>query len=1494
MNLLIQSWLAYPTADVSAYRNVVRQALGDTDPKARIPDASVDFWVDAYQTPLVEGGTTYVVDIYKVCIMVAEAWSNVHVDSLPAASESMLLQSVKLAKIRISAGDDDLTIAITEQILEASEIAALRSALEAYIDSQITAGVIAGLDLTDYVRTGGLRLAVSNHDGSTAAHGEIRRNVTATKAVADAASSAASTNAAEIASHEATPHIDPATALTGISRAVPEPVAAVGTAGSSNDASDAGHVHAGSTLSVSDDPPADLATSAHAGTSSDAARSRHVHSTTGLATQAELGVIDQNILTVDATAAQAISDAVNVQTALTTHEAIPHANNPDQTRSTVNSFIAATDGARRSISADGLTLTITVANEDRASLHNVLTSAHPDIRATLLAHTNTDHNFTSALTTAFHGHNASTTAHESEIDGKVTSHDNRSGAHPAAIAGHNDSTAHHVQFATHEADAGAHTPALTAHNDDDNAHNSVANNYSTHAADTSIHGGGSANLTYSGDTPAALTVNGTAGSGDALARATHAHPLTGIATTVALTTALTTHSSNASHPAVSGDSPRPLADAAAAGSDGTVSDSGHVHPNTGLVSVSLLTSTTAALTSVISSSIATHTSAQPHIALSAATPQPLTANGTPGTGDKSSNEGHVHPSTGLATDVELAEHAATQHGSTSVLYSTIPEQLTEDGTVGDSSEHSPGNHAHPLTGIATTAALTTAAQTAATARTAAATLAAQNLAAVVTTTAQNLATVVTNTAQNLTAHTTTAAQSLAQAESTAATALTTHASTPHASSAPALSDDDVTGGVATVSGTASAAQLKLAVNTHGSDTPTRVLTNAAYVALPDSEKALDIVYMAVGEAASNDFVTVSTAVPQRLTTSGAAGGSGEVSDSGHRHPGLDINPTDPDDRHKIIGTSRSDATVSELYEFAKDEIPKVAHLPDFEDGSPLLVYLTHNVYEGLRSDVILTPEFNTALPGWNSGDYGIEYGMLTNDHEHAFIRIVVDGTVDEWDFEELWSDNRDALLNIRWLVFDDTQHPFNPDINQVGPLYFRRLSSRVRTTNPTAPINIIRDEDGSYVFVDSTDSILYQQGLYSKGEFEYGLVEQNGIFHYSGAGAPQVDPNHPGILRVNDESDIYVSSGRQGFTRISASGSASAFSDPKLAADPDTLADVLALGAGAFWWIGFAGHVADSFVQYETDLPASYTVKSWVQCIAFLADLFPANTVYQDLLDTEFVGEYSSDQSAFNHVDIITTTADFEADTYFFGNPNLPTPMLRVIDTFTSSDRVDVSNLHWVGPMATTGDIRDYITENFKVNQPDVGTEEPLETFEFRGINYDVLDAEQRHLIAAVQTLQAKTANLLVEHDNERTWAPATAAQATIAVFENDPNSADLTAATWTNQTAENATTTFDRTWYGLRIPVDGDLHFLRIFAHKSNSATGFYVNGTDLWSFNSDLTYRYVGFYFDHNVPYTFEVQYDDVINTLFVGNLNVVLVADEAAALALPASKSVLYGFA
>ena len=173
----------------------------------------------------------------------------------------------------------------------------------------------------------------------------------------------------------------------------------------------------------------------------------------------------------------------------------------------------------------------------------------------------------------------------------------------------------------------------------------------------------------------------------------------------------------------------------------------------------------------------------------------------------------------------------------------------------------------------------------------------------------------------------------------------------------------------------------------------------------------------------------------------------------------------------------------------------------------------------------------------------------------------------------------------------------------------------------------------------------------------------------------------------------WIAGGQYVYSHTDPVGTGSQFDHTKYVRDPSDRPAILSTGGdGGFSWLANGG--VSGFVQYQGTTAADYTdALLWVDVWTYLADhvlVGDATAIrYRDV--ARFLGGFNSVQAALDELNLQIVTAEFAADTYFFG---VNTDGIYQVDTFVGGVVTRSDNFHWRGPLTITDDIANYITDH--------------------------------------------------------------------------------------------------------------------------------------------------------------------------------------------------------
>ena len=318
------------------------------------------------------------------------------------------------------------------------------------------------------------------------------------------------------------------------------------------------------------------------------------------------------------------------------------------------------------------------------------------------------------------------------------------------------------------------------------------------------------------------------------------------------------------------------------------------------------------------------------------------------------------------------------------------------------------------------------------------------------------------------------------------------------------------------------------------------------------------------------------------------------------------------------------------------------------------------------------------------------------------------------------ADNNGLITRYNWVEFVDQESANRYDEIGLGPdgnvpLYplgepFEHGHVWVRRFVSTEPVgsrldtnykvNLGREVDATFFYNDQT-GVLYRNGFYElievvAGEWIYDAISSLRRVHTSGVGPPTTPPIRTGETYTDDIGRNYT--GLVEVIEVDDSGDgtperfANALYDPK----PQSLQQVLNLGAGAWWWPVELG--VGQFNQFELNILASLVRgKDWLSVWTIIgASVTPASVAHVEAVAIRdhsiFLGGVASHAEALDEASLRVSQAEFDNGLRIFyglavGNtdqiPNQNTVGIFELKLYTQATITRTRQGIWVGPDAT-------------------------------------------------------------------------------------------------------------------------------------------------------------------------------------------------------------------
>lgn len=420
----------------------------------------------------------------------------------------------------------------------------------------------------------------------------------------------------------------------------------------------------------------------------------------------------------------------------------------------------------------------------------------------------------------------------------------------------------------------------------------------------------------------------------------------------------------------------------------------------------------------------------------------------------------------------------------------------------------------------------------------------------------------------------------------------------------------------------------------------------------------------------------------------------------------------------------------------RQSVLPVGHIPTTNIAA--VIYLTHDHYQGTRSDITVTTGFYVSSfensAGYNRGNVDDERQFgATNRDVGPLEAIEGIGVAGDYRISILWSFNRHWLDSFTHIVLNNVEYPLTSS-ELLGGVFIRQFETQAPDlTEATFTLNF-RRADNTYYYTQSAtlvnragvyqwdpDTDRYDEGLF--GAFpviSVGLgvrvgqiyragvrlytplssftvdaprlpphgasVGMNweplvGLRHYNGTAGPSSPPTAAGQSWVNDEGKLWVAGDRL-TVEIGPVITSSSFGTDDFFKGFDLDGDQLA--TGEFTWITGFGAVTTTLLFRQERLVGGTAVTalhSWRDVWVYILTLAGQNTAsHQALRDSVFLGSFHSDEEA---AATISGRSDSATGNFYY---ILIGDGLRHVESYTANDSIFHDVFFWRGPLRVSDD----------------------------------------------------------------------------------------------------------------------------------------------------------------------------------------------------------------
>ena len=344
--------------------------------------------------------------------------------------------------------------------------------------------------------------------------------------------------------------------------------------------------------------------------------------------------------------------------------------------------------------------------------------------------------------------------------------------------------------------------------------------------------------------------------------------------------------------------------------------------------------------------------------------------------------------------------------------------------------------------------------------------------------------------------------------------------------------------------------------------------------------------------------------------------------------------------------------------------------------------------------------------------------------------------------------SEDAITNLNLVSIADTNYMVGFPIQQNG-LFLKRVIN-APTGLSAADVEINYRLGTQWYYTDEMGDV-FDAGIWEKtdigdGTLDYHKLTTLGLVHRDIVGPPTEPPTRPGQGAVDDLGRLWLAAGEWIYNHLSATGTASPFTNAQYVAHPATRPDILADGGdGGFTWLRNGGQTG--FAQYQGTSGGDYTENLLWNGVggiwSYIAEHVHTAGAAHDLAvhyrdNSVFLGGFSSRAAAVSELALRITDAEFVANTYIYGDNRSNVGGLHVINSFTGGSTVRSDNFTWNGPHATTHNVAQYFEQHSYLFTKD-------ELVAGAGISITADDSDQTLTIAATGTPTPGTSDGVVE-----------------------------------------------------------------------------------------------------------------------------------------------------
>ena len=411
---------------------------------------------------------------------------------------------------------------------------------------------------------------------------------------------------------------------------------------------------------------------------------------------------------------------------------------------------------------------------------------------------------------------------------------------------------------------------------------------------------------------------------------------------------------------------------------------------------------------------------------------------------------------------------------------------------------------------------------------------------------------------------------------------------------------------------------------------------------------------------------------------------------------------DPNGKGGFNVTAKHDGTGFELTPARPPSLPEVTTIPEATATSPNAVFLLESYTEGTKSDATLTVGFGGGLAGYVDSAIGTPIGSISE--RSTILGFYGVGTAGAYVLDYVASFSDDAIQNLNLVSIDGTNYDVGVEI-AMGGLFLKRVLNAPSLSAGTASINY---RFGTKWYFNDGVGETFDAGGWEKtddgsGTLAYHKLTTLGLVHRDSVGPPTYPPSRPGQGDVDDLGRLWLTAGKWIFNHLSATGTASPFTNAQYVPHPATRPDILSDGGdGGFTWVRNGGQ--NGFRQYQGTAGSDYRENLLWNGIGgvwdYIAEHVHTSGAAHDLAEhfrdnSVFLGGFDSRSAAIAELALRIVDTEFAVDTWIYGDNRVGVGGLHVITTFNGGSTVRSNNFTWVGPHATIANISEYFEQHF-------------------------------------------------------------------------------------------------------------------------------------------------------------------------------------------------------